>query len=285
MNKSGWLIINKPVGFTSAKVVAIVKRILKAKKVGHGGTLDPFASGVLPISINNATKTTEYVMDHSKTYLFHLKFGEETDTYDPEGKVVSKCEKIPTESEIESVLNYFIGPKIKQIPPKYSALKINGKRACDLVREGTDVEIKERFVEIDSIKFNGFVDEKTVEFVVDCGRGCYIRSLGVDMAKKLETCGYISKLVRLRVGEFKIENSININDIESISEDKIIDLKEVLAFSQLDCNESEYFYLKNGVAIEIDSNDGIFKVLFKNNLICIAESKNYLLKSIKWLED
>ncbi|MDR0571280.1 MAG: tRNA pseudouridine(55) synthase TruB, partial [Rickettsiales bacterium] len=184
MNESGWLNVNKPTNCSSTKIVAIVKRITKAKKVGHGGTLDPLASGVLPICINSATKQVESVINHKKRYLFCLTFGEMRTTYDTEGDVIEKNNYIPSESSIQSVLKNFIG-EIEQMPPAFSALKINGRRAYEMARNGQKVELKPRNVIVDSLQFNGFLDETTAEFVVDCGRGCYVRSLGVDIAKSL----------------------------------------------------------------------------------------------------
>lgn len=212
MQESGWLNINKPIGFTSTKVVAMVKCITKAKKVGHGGTLDPLASGVLPICINKATKQVESMMDHNKKYLFHLTFGELRDTCDCEGAILEKNDTIPTTEQINTILNNFIGV-IKQTPPIYSAIKINGKRACDLVREGKEVKLQARDIIINNLQFNGFINENTAEFIVECGRGCYVRSLGVDLAKNLGAIAYLSKIERLRVGEFCIENSLNVDEL------------------------------------------------------------------------
>lgn len=287
MNKSGWLNINKPINYNSTKIVSIIKRNIKAKKVGHGGTLDPFASGVLPICINEATKTVEYIMDHDKTYLFHLTFGIETDTYDIEGEIINKNDKIPTEKEILQTLPTFIG-KIKQIPPKYSALKINGQRACDIMRAGGEVIIKEREIEIFDIKYNGFVNENTIELEVDCGRGTYIRSLGVDLAKKLNCIAFISKLERKRVGDFKIGNSINLNEIENINlEDYLINMNNILDLPIIICNDFEINKLKNGIGIEkqVEKNV-VFKVLNdKNELFCLGQIIKDKFKSIKWLNN
>lgn len=209
MEESGWININKPENWTSTKVVAIVKRITKAKKVGHGGTLDPLASGVLPVCINKATKQVESMMNHKKQYLFHLTFGEFRSTYDFEGELLEKNDFIPSANSIKYTLNNFIGT-IKQVPPVYSAIKINGKRACDLAREGKEIKLEARDILIENIEFVGFINDNTVEFIVDCGRGCYIRSLGVDLAKSIGAIGYVSKIKRLKVGDFTIENSINI---------------------------------------------------------------------------
>ena len=213
MQESGWLNVNKPVGWTSTKVVAIIKRITKAKKVGHGGTLDPLASGVLPICINKATKQVESMMDHRKEYLFYLTFGELRDTADAEGVVLETNNIVPTVEQINTVLSNFVGV-IKQTPPIYSAIKVDGKRACDLVREGKSVELQARDIVIYNLKCNGFVDKKTAEFIVECGRGCYVRSLGVDLAKSLGAIGYLSKIERLRVGDFDIDDAVDVDGLD-----------------------------------------------------------------------
>ena len=219
MQESGWLNINKPIGWTSTKAVAIVKRITKAKKVGHGGTLDPLASGVLPICINKATKQVELMMDHRKEYLFHLTFGELRDTADAEGVVLETSDIVPSIEQINEILSDFVGV-IKQTPPVYSAIKVGGKRACDLVREGKSVELQARDIVIHSLKCNGFVNNNTVEFVVECGRGCYVRSLGVDLAKSLGAIGYLSKIERLRVGDFEIVDAV---DVDRLTLDKVLE--------------------------------------------------------------
>ena len=284
MEKSGWLNINKPVGWTSTGVVSALKRLLKPKKIGHGGTLDPFASGVLPICINSATKTVEYMMDHDKTYLFHLTFGSETNTYDIDGKVVNKDDKIPTENDILKIISEFIG-KIKQIPPKYSALKINGKRACDIMRDGGEVEIQEREIEILNLKYNGFVNENTVEFIVDCSRGTYIRTLGVDIAKKLNCLGFISKLTRLRVGDFYIDNSLRVDgdmDVNFIR-NQLISINDVLRFDSVLCSDEEIAKLSNGIMIDKDIKENtIYKIIDKNNdVLFLGEKYKNKMKTIK----
>ena len=284
MEKSGWLNINKPVGWTSTKVVSVLKRLLKPKKIGHGGTLDPFASGVLPICINSATKTVEHMMDHDKTYLFHLTFGSETDTYDIDGEVINKDNKIPTENDILKIIPEFIG-KIKQVPPKYSALKINGKRACDIMRDGGEVEIQERKIEILNLEYNGFVNENTAEFVVDCGRGTYIRTLGVDIAKKLNCLGFISKLTRLRVGDFYIDNSLQIDgnvDVDFIK-DQLISINDVLKFDSVLCSDEEIAKLSNGIMIDKDIKENtIYKIIDKNNnVLFLGEKYKNKMKTIK----
>ncbi len=214
---NGWLNIDKPYGFSSAKVVAIVKRLLRAKKVGHGGTLDPLASGVLPICINKATKTTEKTMNFSKEYFFDITFGEERTTADAEGEVIKTSNIIPTEKEIKNILNNFIG-EIQQTPPIYSAIKVNGKRAYDLARNNQNVELQARLVKVFELNFLGFENEKTAKFSVKCGKGFYIRSLAVDISKALNTVGYVSYLRRTEVGVFNKDNMITLEKLKTIYE-------------------------------------------------------------------
>lgn len=216
---NGWLNIDKPYGFSSAKVVAIVKKLLKAKKVGHGGTLDPLASGVLPICINKATKTTEKTMNFSKEYFFNITFGEERTTADAEGEVIKTSNIIPIENEIRNILNNFIG-EIQQTPPIYSAIKVNGKRAYDLARNNQNVELQARLVKVFELNFLGFENEKTAKFSVKCGKGFYIRSLAVDISKALNTVGYVSYLRRTEVGVFNRDNMITLEKLKEIYDNK-----------------------------------------------------------------
>jgi tRNA pseudouridine55 synthase len=210
----GWLNVNKPVGYRSTRIVEMVKKITRAKKVGHGGTLDPLASGVLPICLNGATGQTEFLMDHSKTYLFNLTFGESRDTYDANGIVVEKNGLIPGILDVENTIASFIG-LVDQRPPAYSALRVNGKRAYDLARKGIRLELGSRKVLINILKFSGFVDRRSIQLVVDCGRGCYVRSLAVDIARSLGALGYVSKLIRLRVGNMYAIDSLEIDKLTS----------------------------------------------------------------------
>jgi tRNA pseudouridine55 synthase len=210
-NISGWLNIYKHKNYSSAKVVAILKKKLQVRKIGHGGTLDPLAVGVLPICINNATKQTEQIMNCHKEYLFNIKFCETRTTGDEEGEIIMTNNFIPQEQDILKQIPNFIG-KIKQTPHKYSAIKINGKRAYQLAREGKTFEIKEREVEVLDLKFNDFVNEKEIQFLVKCGKGFYVRSFSEDFAKSLGALGYTSYLERISVGVFKKENSKTIDD-------------------------------------------------------------------------
>ncbi len=208
-----WLNINKPAGISSARVVTIVKKITKARKVGHGGTLDPFACGVLPIALNRATKTTEKLVATRKKYFFRITFGEFRDTDDIEGKCIESSSARPSAEEIFSVLPIFIG-KILQSPSRFSAIRINGKRAYDLARKKVEFELPPREVEIFSLKLI-INNQDYAEFEMECGKGTYVRSLARDLCKRVGVCGYVSKLTRLRVGDFHYEKTISLDGLKS----------------------------------------------------------------------
>lgn len=237
-----WLNIDKPIGFSSAKVVAIVKRITGAKKVGHGGTLDPLASGILPIALNRATKTSELLMNARKKYFFRITFGEFRDTDDAEGKVIESSLDRPTTEEIISVLPFFIG-KIKQTPSRFSAIKINGQRAYDLARKDVAFEMPPREVEIYSLKLIANCEEYS-EFEAECSKGTYIRSLARDICKKIgpqkNICGFVSKLTRLTVGKFLYEKRISLDVLKLVatyaprfSDGSLLSLQDVVDQSQV----------------------------------------------------
>ncbi|MDR3289936.1 MAG: tRNA pseudouridine(55) synthase TruB [Rickettsiales bacterium] len=209
----GWLNIDKPLTFSSAKVVAIVKKTLGAKKVGHGGTLDPLATGVLPICIGLATKETSKIMDWNKEYLFNIKFGETKTTADNEGIVLEKDDFIPAEEAILNAIPKFIG-KIKQVPPIFSAIKVNGKRAYQLAVDGKPVELKARDIVVHSLEFKGWKGNGEAQFLVKCGKGFYVRSFGVDFAKEIGALGHISCLHRVAVGKFDANNMTKISEVK-----------------------------------------------------------------------
>ncbi len=216
----GWLILNKPTGMTSAKAVAKVKHLLclagadKETKVGHAGTLDPLASGLLPLAIGEATKTVSYAMDGRKSYFFRLTWGQERSTDDAEGEITATSASRPARAQVEAILPLFIG-QIQQIPPAYSAIKISGQRAYARVRAGEAVEMQPRFVYVENMQIVDF-NEKSAGFFVHCGKGTYIRSLGRDIARALGTCGYVSELVRNRVGKFGTEQAISLEKLEEL---------------------------------------------------------------------
>lgn len=208
----GWLVIDKPFGMGSTNVVSKIKWSLSPQKIGHAGTLDPLATGILPIALGKATKLIPFVMDGKKTYEFEVTWGSETETDDAEGAVVQTSDKRPTKDEIKKVLSKFIG-QIEQIPPKYSALKVDGKKAYDLARAGKEVQLKARQIQIDSLELIQF-DKEKASFKVVCGKGTYVRSLGHDMGRELGCLGYITKLRRTICGPFDLSMAINIDTFQ-----------------------------------------------------------------------
>jgi tRNA pseudouridine55 synthase len=211
----GWVILDKPVGLGSTPAVSRVRRLFGAQKAGHGGTLDPLASGVLPIALGEATKTVPFVMDGRKEYRFTLRFGEARSTEDAEGEVTATSDLRPADEGIRSALAAFVGD-IEQVPPAFSALKIEGKRAYDLARAGQPVALKPRRVLIERLELLGRPDADHADFVVSCGKGTYIRSLGRDLALSLGTVGYLSALRRTAVGPFREEAAISLPKLEAL---------------------------------------------------------------------
>ncbi|MCR6629643.1 MAG: tRNA pseudouridine(55) synthase TruB [Magnetospirillum sp.] len=203
----GWLAIDKPVGIGSTQVVSLVRRLTNAAKVGHGGTLDPLASGILPIALGEATKTVAYVMDGVKTYRFQVRWGEATGTDDKEGEITETSPVRPAAEQILAALPAFIGD-IQQVPPAYSAIKVDGERAYDLARSGEVVELKARTVTIRSLRLLGQPDADHADFEMECGKGTYVRSLGRDLARAVGTVGHISVLRRVACGPFDETNAI-----------------------------------------------------------------------------
>ena len=211
----GWVILDKPVGLGSTPAVSRVRRLFGAQKAGHGGTLDPLASGVLPIALGEATKTVPFVMDGRKEYRFTLRFGQARSTEDAEGEVTATSYLRPTDAEIRRALAAFVG-EVEQVPPAFSALKIEGKRAYDLARAGQPVALKPRRVLIERLELLGRPDADHADFVVSCGKGTYIRSLGRDLALALGTVGHLSALRRTAAGPFREEAAISLPKLEAL---------------------------------------------------------------------
>lgn len=213
---SGWLALDKPLGLTSTQALGKARRFLDASKAGHGGTLDPLATGILPIAFGEATKTVSFAMESSKTYRFEVKWGETTATDDREGDVIARSENRPTPSDIENLLPSFCG-KILQIPPKYSAIKISGQRAYDLARADQDVDLEPRTVNIDRfVRLELGLPPDHDVFEVDCGKGTYVRALARDLAVALGTCGHVSQLRRTRCGPFDEKVAISLDKLEAL---------------------------------------------------------------------
>ena len=284
---NGIIIINKPKGCTSHDIVYKVKKMFN-EKVGHTGTLDPMAEGVLPILIGKGTLLSKYLINHDKKYIVKLKLGAKTDTADSEGKIIEEQQvndELLNEENIRQILKSFIG-KQEQIPPIYSAIKVNGKKLYEYARKGQEVELKPRQIEIYDMKLIGYsVEEKQIEFEVFCGKGTYIRSLCEDIAEKFGTVGYMKELKRIQVGDFKIENSITIDELEKnisneeflnnkiISIEKLFDEKNSI---KLDDKKLQLFL--NGVKLIQKYDDGIYKIYCSKKFVGNGTVKNNLLK-------
>lgn len=301
----GIILINKEKKYTSHDVVANVKKILKVK-VGHTGTLDPNATGILPLLLGNATKISKYLINHNKEYIAELKLGVKTDTADGEGKVIAEKQVNLEEifeninESIQQILNSFVG-KTLQKPPMYSAIKVNGKKLYEYARKNEKVEVKSRQIEIykmELIKLD--LKENIIKFKVRCSKGTYIRTLCEDIAEKLNTYGYMKELQRTEVGDFKIENAITIGELEElVNENKLKDKINEEALNIVNSKDRKYFIkieelfmdkkiinldedllnkFLNGVMIKNNNIDGIYRIYNKNNYIGIGVNKNQKLK-------
>jgi tRNA pseudouridine55 synthase len=208
---NGWIVLDKGVGMTSTHAVAVVKRGLSARKAGHAGTLDPLASGILPIALGEATKTVPFIMDGRKSYVFTVAWGAETNTDDAEGEVVARTDRLPSPAEIEALLPRFTG-SIQQVPPRFSAIKIQGERAYDLARDGEVVELQPRVVEIDRLALVRHEGNRSV-IEADCGKGTYVRAIARDLGRALGCLGHIAALRRTRVGPFSDADAVTVDHV------------------------------------------------------------------------
>jgi len=275
-----WLNIDKTKGYSSAKVVSIVKRILKVKKVGHAGTLDPIATGVLPIAINKATKVIDYVQAEEKEYYAEIKWGEKRDSDDIEGKIKSFAIKRPSNLEIFSIISSFLG-QIEQTPPEFSAIKVNGKRSYKLARSGEKVILKSRLIRIKEIRLI-FNNDKKVGFFIRCSKGTYIRSFARDLAEKLGSFGYISNLRRLKVGNFRCHETISLDKLKILSRFKNANFKlktvDVLGSrSNLEIKDDVVSKLSYGqkVALPINSyQNQLVNLVRSGKLIAVLDIKD-----------
>jgi tRNA pseudouridine55 synthase len=213
----GWLVLDKPVGMTSTQAVGAVRRAFGAQKAGHAGTLDPLATGILPIALGEATKTVPYAVDGQKEYRFTVRWGVETDTDDAEGRPVATSELRPDRAAIEALLPGFIG-EIEQTPPAFSAVKIAGERAYDLARAGEAVELEPRIVSIDALDLVECPDADSAVFAAACGRGTYVRALARDMGRALGCRGHVAQLRRTRVGSFTEAYSVTMDSLTAAAE-------------------------------------------------------------------
>lgn len=285
---NGVLLINKEKDITSFGVVAKVRKILNMKKVGHTGTLDPNATGLLPILIGNGTKISKYLIEHDKTYIAKLKLGIKTTTADGEGDILEKDDfKLNKKDEdfYKKNFNSFVG-KSSQIPPIYSAIKVGGKKLYEYARKNEEVEIKPREIEIYDIKIiNINYDENEIDFEVSCSKGTYIRTLCEDIAKKLETVGYMKELKRTRVDNFRIEDAITLEELENNKDNeeylknKIISIEKVFEDKKIiNLNERKKELFLNGVKLTHNLEDDIYLVYSNNVFLGLGIVQNKLLK-------
>ena len=283
----GVIIINKPKNCTSHDIVYKIKKI-SGEKVGHTGTLDPLAQGVLPILIGKATKCSAYLTNHDKTYQVELKLGIKTETADGEGNILQEenvSEEILKKEYVEKVLLSMVGKQV-QVPPIYSAIKVNGKKLYEYARKGQEVEIKPREITIYSMKLNNInIEQKIINFTVECSKGTYIRSLCEDIANKMGTIRYKNKKKKIKVGKFSIQDSISIDDLVHANnpkeklEEKIITIEELFEnVKKIELNQKSLSLFLNGVKISEFKADGIYRIYCNANFIGIGSIKNERLK-------
>lgn len=276
---NGWLLIDKPVGISSNQVLGKLKRLFKPKKIGFVGTLDPLASGVLPVAFGEATKTIQFVENVNKTYEFSIKWGEHRDTYDGEGDVIDTSDIQPLDAEIDANIGAFIG-KIAQTPPKYSAIKINGKRAYDLARQDCDFEIQSREITIFDLKRSKPTINDETFLCVHCSKGTYVRSLAVDLATSCGALGYVKHLRRLKSGAFEIDQTISLaflenmlQNIQSVLLPVETALDDIPAYA---LTEQEVEHLRFGLTLafsedKASAQSGLYKAFYNDHLIAVLE--------------
>lgn len=276
----GWVPIDKSAGVTSARVVAEVKRVTGAAKAGHGGTLDPLATGVLPVALGEATKTVPYLQDSQKAYEFTVRWGEARTTDDAEGETVATSDRRPDRAAIEAALSAFVG-EIRQRPPAYSAIKVYGQRAYALAREGAPVELEERIVRIDRFVLVDQPDADHATFLVECGKGTYVRSLARDLARVLGTHGYVSRIRRIRVGPFDAARAISLDKLEELVHsaplrEAVFPVETVLDdIPALALTGPQASRLGSGQAVRVpNAADGVYRVRSGDRLVALAEAKD-----------
>jgi len=292
---NGWLVVDKPPGMTSTDVVNRVRRSFDAQKAGHGGTLDPLATGVLPVAFGHATKTVPYVMDGTKLYRFTLRLGDARDTDDADGQTVATSDARPTDAQINAALPAFIGD-IMQVPPAYSAIKVAGERAYDMAREGRAPVLEPRPARVDRFVLVERTDADTAVFEVQSGKGVYMRSLARDLAQACGALGHVAALRRLRVGPFTAAQAISLDkcvaqaDNAPASPDLLLPVATALAdIPALALTESEVFGLSNGQAINLvdlmgripqtaDPNGGLARAMAGTRVIGLCRLSDGWLK-------
>ena len=253
---NGWIVVDKPAGMTSTAVCNRIKRLSDGAKIGHGGALDPLATGVLPIALGQATKTVSWVMEGSKIYRFTLRWGEARDTDDADGKVTATNSIRPDDDAIRNALPAFTGT-IMQVPPRYSAVKVGGKRAYDLARADEEPNLQARPAEVIELRFERRIDDNQTEFTAETGKGVYVRAIARDLAAALGTVGHVSALRRLRVGPFRVEDAIALEELEALAHigpESVFLLptdRSLADIPALPVSEQEAAALRNGQALRL----------------------------------
>ena len=273
----GWLAIDKPAGMTSARAVAQVLRLTDARKSGHGGTLDPIATGVLPIALGEATKTAGYLMASDKSYEFEVRWGEERDTDDIEGGVVAISAERPDVDAILAALPEFTG-WISQVPPTYSAIKIKGRRAYDLARQGRPAALEPRQVQVKRLELVGRPDAERAAFTLECGKGTYVRALTRDLGRRLGTRAHVTALRRTRVGPFDEEGAFSLEKLAEVvhsspPSDYLYPIETALAdIPALVLSEPQAIRLKSGQALTgVNAEDGMVCAMCAGRAVAVAE--------------
>jgi tRNA pseudouridine55 synthase len=288
----GWLILNKPLDLTSTSAVNVLKRLFDAQKAGHAGTLDPLATGVLPVAFGEATKTMPYVSAGEKTYRFMVRWGQQTNTDDAEGEIIKSSDTRPSIEQIEVILGDFIG-EIEQTPPVFSAIHIKGERAYKLARRGEEVEMPSRIVNVHDLRITNAPDEDHCEFETDCGTGTYVRAIARDLGQKLGCYGHVAELRRTRVGQFNEDMSISLDKLRELSHsaaDREALLETLLCVEtalddipELAINANDAFRLKQGQSVLIRGANapiitGSVYATLQGTLIAIGEVQRGELK-------
>lgn len=278
----GFLNVYKPVGMTSHDVVSKLRKLTNIKQIGHTGTLDPFAEGVLPVCIGKATRLIEY-LDDDKEYLASVQFGTSTTTYDIEGEVTFTSDKKITAENIKNSLKDFEG-EILQYPPIYSAIKVKGKKLYEYARSGQEVKIDPRKVTIENIELKSFDEElQQAEILIKCSKGTYIRSIAHDLGQKLECGAHLIKLVRTQAGKFKVENSVKLEEIDVIK--NLVNPLEVLNYPKISAAADDIEYIRNGRALKNKNikHGSLVILIYNDNEICavgIADNDVIKLKKV-----
>ena len=279
----GWVVLDKPSGVTSTQAVSQVRWAFQAQKAGHAGTLDPLATGILPIALGEATKTVPYAVDGAKAYRFTVRWGVETDTDDAEGTAIKSSDTRPSADQIEALLPRFVG-EIMQVPPCFSAIKIDGERAYDLARAGETVVLEARPVMIDALRLAAMPDAATAVFEAECGKGTYVRAIARDLGRMLGCYGHVIALRRTRVGGFSEDNCIGLAEVKAMAEAGGAGLGEVLkpvetalcAIPEINVSPNDAASLLRGQAVLIRGRDapvmsGPAYAVSKGQIIALGE--------------